>query len=132
MLLISFHVKKNCISVDCAAPAELTLDVNLKAGFDEVEVYIGGMTKMEVKVAFPVGTTSAVSIELLPSTNVTIMALGQITVTDASTTYVTKTGSSLIVRHITDETLGVSFINIFQILFRKNRTFIVTVFATLL
>ncbi|XP_076106115.1 uncharacterized protein LOC143074642 isoform X1 [Mytilus galloprovincialis] len=92
--------------VDCAAPAELTLDVNLKAGFDEVEVYIGGMTKMEVKVAFPVGMTSAVSIELLPSTNVTIMALGQITVTDAPTTHVTKTGSSSIVRHITDETLG--------------------------
>ncbi|VDI50401.1 Hypothetical predicted protein [Mytilus galloprovincialis] len=92
--------------VDCAPPAELTLDVNLVPGFDEVEVYIGGMTKMEVKVAFPAGTTSAVSIELLPSTNVTIMALGDIKVTDASPTYVTKDGSSSIVRHITDETLG--------------------------
>ncbi|CAC5407809.1 unnamed protein product [Mytilus coruscus] len=92
--------------VDCAPPAELTLDVNLVSGFDAVEVYIGGMTKMEVKVAFPVGTTSAVSIELLPSTNVTIMALGEITVTDADTAYVTKTGSSAVVRHITDETLG--------------------------
>ena len=97
------------ISVDCAAPAELTLDVALVAPYDQVvEHYIGGKTKMEVKVAFPVGTTAAVNIELLPSTNVTIMALGTVEVIPPTNSKVGISGSTTVTRHITDETLGVS------------------------
>lgn len=68
------------------------------------------MTKMEIKVAFPQGTTALTIIELLPSTNVTVMALGEITVTAPSPSKIASiSGSEAITRHITDETLGVSF-----------------------
>lgn len=92
--------------VHSAPPTELTLDVSLASPYDTIsELYIGGMTKMEVKVSFPSGTTAATIIELLPSTNVTIMALGAITVTPA-TKIASISGNTSVTRYITDATIG--------------------------
>ena len=106
---------RNCFGIiyiavnSVGAPSELTLDVSLVPPYDSVvEHYIGGKTEMKVEVQFPEATTSAVTIELLPSTNVTIMALGEITVTPPASGSLTKTGSDAVTRHITDETKGVS------------------------
>lgn len=94
--------------VECAPPTELTLDVALVPPYDTIaDHYIGSMTKMEIKVAFPQGPTALTIIELLPSTNVTVMALGEITVTAPSPSKIASiSGSEAITRHITDETLG--------------------------
>jgi predicted nucleic acid-binding OB-fold protein len=85
--------------------------VALVPPFDTIaEHYIGGKTKMEIKVVFPVGTTAFTIIEVLPSTNTTVMALGVVTVTPPSPSKIVSiSGSNAVTRHITDDTLGVSF-----------------------
>ncbi|KAJ8301471.1 hypothetical protein KUTeg_020458 [Tegillarca granosa] len=69
---------------------------------NETDYFIGELSKLQLVAAFPSGTTSDVNIELLPSTNTTVMGLGVVTVS--------KVGSNLniptptMVRYETEET----------------------------
>ena len=45
------------------------------------DLYIGSKVAFTLTVAFPAGVTDAVIVEILPSTNVTIMAIGAVSMT---------------------------------------------------
>nr|XP_022298967.1 uncharacterized protein LOC111107860 [Crassostrea virginica] len=65
-----------------AAPTALTPNVSIQAAYSGVtDLYIGSKVAFTLTVAFPAGVTDAVIVEILPSTNVTIMAIGAVSMT---------------------------------------------------
>lgn len=65
-----------------AAPAALTPGVAVKAEYSAVtDLFLGSKVAFTLTVGFPAGVTSGVIVEILPSTNVTIMAVGSVNMT---------------------------------------------------
>jgi len=92
-----------------AAPTVVTPVVRVLPEFEsKSDLYLGSVTGLELNVSFPVETTPDVIIELLPSTNETIMALGDVKVTHVGS----KTGITMppIVKYEADETKDVRIV----------------------
>lgn len=65
-----------------AAPTALSPNVSVKAEYSAVtDLYLGSKVSFTLTVGFPAGVTSGVIVEILPSTNVTIMAVGAVSMT---------------------------------------------------
>ncbi|XP_061187424.1 uncharacterized protein LOC133195556 isoform X1 [Saccostrea echinata] len=68
-----------------AAPGTLTPSVAVKPAYSSVtDLYIGSKVEFTLTVGFPAGTTAGVVVEILPSTNVTVMAVGDVNMTRGS------------------------------------------------
>lgn len=73
------------------------------------ELYIGSKVEFTLTVAFPTGTTEGVVVEILPSTNVTVMAVGAVTMSRGSNLDIDP--NTKMVYHPTEDTKDVSFIS---------------------
>ena len=79
------------------------------------DLYIGSKVAFTLTVAFPAGVTDAVIVEILPSTNVTIMAIGAVSMTRGANLDIDP--NTKFVYHPSDDSKDVSLPHIFMELF---------------
>ncbi|XP_048741910.2 uncharacterized protein LOC125655613 isoform X2 [Ostrea edulis] len=109
LLIIVTVILFNCIHPgDAAAPSSLTPNVTVQSAYSSVtELYIGSKVEFTLTVAFPTGTTEGVVVEILPSTNVTVMAVGAVTMSRGSNLDIDP--NTKMVYHPTEDTKDSAF-----------------------
>lgn len=106
-----------------AAPTALSPTVVVKAEYSTVtELHLGSKVAFTLTVGFPAGVTSGVIVEILPSTNVTIMAVGAVNMTRGANLDIDP--NTKLVYHPSEESKDVScfFCSSSLIIFLKTNT----------